>query len=461
MSEVLVPVAPSDHLDWFRNGVCYQVFPDRFARVDDGRSWELDPWNATPTRTNFMGGNLAGITSKLDYLAQLGVASLYSTPIFDAPANHRYDTRDYLALAPMLGDEADLRRLIDEAGARGIGLILDGVFNHCGNTMPMFERALAGDVAARSWYHFHPETNDYQTVGDYPMMPKLHHRNEDVFQYFLSVLRRWDDFGIAGWRMDVPWKAPAAFWTRLRAESRDLHASQLWIAEAWAQWGFASSNFDSVMNYHARNRLLDLVHLHHADAEDYFLDLADWSATRTDPSVILNVVGSHDTARIRTMCGGNVRSTRMLLAMHLLMPGVPMLYYGDEIGLEGENDPGCRATFPTHLDTEQTEFADAIAVLTRMRGTHRALTHGDLRLESLRNRAFVVSRNHGSCSIRIAGNMSDHAEPLAVDARGPWTSVWGPAPAASHGLTLAPRSLALQVTRCGCVDEALVDARMS
>jgi len=452
MTEVLVPAASSDHLDWFRRGVCYQVFPDRFARVDDGQPWDLEPWDSAPTRSNYMGGNLRGITSRLGYLADLGVASLYSTPIFDAPANHRYDTRDYLAIAPMLGAESDLRTLVNESQARGIGLILDAVFNHCGNTLPMFEKALAGDVEARSWFEFHPDTDDYQTVGDYPMMPKFNHANEDVFRYFVNVLRRWDSFGIAGWRMDVPWKAPADFWRRLRLASTELHASQLWIAEAWAQWGFARTNFDSVMNYHARNRLLDLVHLHHADAEDYFLDLADWSASRADPSVILNVVGSHDTARIRTMCDGNIRSTLMLLAMHMLMPGVPMLYYGDEIGLEGENDPWCRGTFPRQLNSEHESFAATITPLIRLRAQHRALSHGDLRVESLRNRSFVVSRNLGECSIRIAGNMGDHAEPLKVDLHhaDAWTTIWGSAPAMTHGLTLAPRSLAIQVGSCQC-----------
>lgn len=448
MSDILVPAANPDYLDWFRRGACYQVFPDRFARVDDGQQWELDPWGNEPTRTNYMGGNLRGITSKLDYLADLGVASLYSTPIFDAPANHRYDTRDYLKLAPMLGTEADLRTLVAEADSKGIGIILDGVFNHCGNTMPIFERALAGEADARSRFHFQPDTNDYQTVGDYPMMPKLNHGNEDVQRYFLDVLRYWDGFGIAGWRMDVPWKAPADFWQRLRAASTDLHSSQLWIAEAWAQWGFARTNFDSVMNYHARNRLLDFVHLHHADAEDYFLDLADWSASRSDPSVILNVVGSHDTARIRTMCGGNTRSAVMLLAMHMLMPGVPMLYYGDEVGLEGENDPGCRATFPTSLNSEQTEFAEMLAPLVRLRAQHKALSHGDLRLESLRNRSFVVSRTNEDCTIRIAGNMSDHAEPLPASFGSNWNSIWGALPSDARGMTLAPRSLSIQVANC-------------
>jgi glycosidase len=253
-----------------------------------------------------------------------------------------------------------------------------------------------------------------------------------------------------GWRMDVPWKVPADFWHRLRLATADLRASQLWIAEAWAQWGFARADFDSVMNYHARNRLLDLVHLHHADAEDYFLDLADWSASRADPSVLLNVVGSHDTARIRTMCDGDARDTQMLLGMHLLMPGVPMLYYGDELGLEGGNDPDCRGTYPASPSADQGRVLDGIRPLVQLRGRHKSLSHGDLRMEALRNRAFVVVRTYEGCSIRIAGNMSDHGEPLDTRFGGPWASIAGAAPTAELGITLAPRSLAIQVSDCAC-----------
>jgi len=390
------------------------------------------------------------VTSRLDYLADLGVASLYSTPVFDAPANHRYDTEDYLSIAPMLGTEDDLRALVDAGRSRGIGLILDGVFNHCGETFPPFVRAMAGDPAAREMFHFHPETDDYQTVGGARFMPKLNHDSPAVFDYVVEILRKWDGFGIAGWRLDVPWKVPNAFWDRVRAVTGDLHANQLWIAEAWAQWAFADS-FESIMNYHSRNRLLDLVHLHHADAEDFFGDYAQWTSTRTDPSVILNVVGSHDTARIRTMCGGSSRDALMVLALNTLLPGVPMLYYGDEIGLEGDNDPGCRGTYPRELDQYQILFLASLAPLLKARALHKALSHGDLQVEALRNHGFVATRTFGDCTVRIAGNTSDNPEPFPVFALGEWQVVVGEAPAAAHGLEIQPRSLAVQFSQsCGC-----------
>lgn len=450
MTEILVPAAPTDGLDWFRRGVCYQIFPDRFARVEDGKGWELDEWDAEPTRTNYCGGNLAGVTSKLGYLADLGVASIYSTPIFEAPANHRYDTADFLAIAPMVGTEDDLRALVTESRRHGIGIILDGVFNHCGETFAPFVKALAGDQVAREMFHFHPETDDYQTVGGAKFMPKLNHDSPAIFDYVVEVLRKWDGFGIAGWRLDVPWKVPNVFWDRVRNETDDLQSNQLWIAEAWAQWAFATS-FESIMNYHSRNRLLDLVHLHHADAEDFFGDYAQWSSTRSDPSLILNAVGSHDTARIRTMCGGSSRDSLMVLALNTLLPGVPMLYYGDEIGLEGDNDPGCRGTYPRELNQYQTLFLETLTPLLRARAAHKALSHGDLGVEGMRNRGFVVSRTLGDCTVRIAGNTSDQPEPFPLSPSGQWHVVVGDAPAAVHGLEIQPRSLAVQLpTTCGC-----------
>ncbi|MHB0928015.1 MAG: alpha-amylase family glycosyl hydrolase, partial [Candidatus Nanopelagicales bacterium] len=428
MNEILVHPSPSDDLDWFRRGACYQIFPDRFARVDDGGDWELDDWDAVPTRTNYCGGNLAGVTSKLGYLESLGVASLYTTPIFEAPANHRYDTADYLAIAPMLGTEDDFRTLVTAGRQHGIAIILDGVFNHCGETFPPFVRALAGERASRDMFYFHPETDDYQTVGGAKFMPKLNHENPATLDYVLEILRKWDTFGIAGWRLDVPWKVSSEFWHKVRGKTTDLNASQLWIAEAWAQWAFAQESFESVMNYHSRNRLLDLVHLHHADAEDFFGDYAQWTSTRSDPSLILNVVGSHDTARIRTMCDGSARDSLMILALNTLLPGVPMLYYGDEIGLEGDNDPGCRGTYPRELNQAQTLFLETLKPLLNARAHHKALSHGDMQIEALRNRGFVVSRTYEDCTVRIAGNTSDSVEPFAVPRSGVWQTILGTAP---------------------------------
>ncbi|MEN9956508.1 MAG: hypothetical protein RIR46_116, partial [Actinomycetota bacterium] len=155
----------SDHLDFVRKGPIYQIFPDRFARDESvPADRPLVPWATEPTPQNFFGGNLRGVASKLDYLSTLGAANIYFNPIFRAPSNHRYDTESYFEIDPLLGSAEDLKALTADARARGIGVLLDGVFNHCGKTMPEFLAAKAGDAELAKLFHLYPD-GSYQTFG--------------------------------------------------------------------------------------------------------------------------------------------------------------------------------------------------------------------------------------------------------------------------------------------------------
>jgi glycosidase len=205
------------------------------------------------------------------------------------------------------------------------------------------------------------------------------------------------------------------------------------------------------MNYHARNRLLDLVHLHHSDAEDFFVDLGQWCATRNDPSLILNVVGSHDTTRLINMCGGNAISAQIILALNSFIPGVPMLYYGDEIGMEGENDPDCRRTFPTKLTLSQEAFLNVVRPVFNLRGLHTSLSHGDLQLESARNHAFIFSRNTDGCRILVAGNTSERIERFNFEASSDWTIIAGHIEIGEGEVLIHPNTLVYQLAPgCSC-----------
>ena len=450
MRREIVGKSSSDELDWFRKGLLYQIFPDRMAKFNQTHQSPTVPWMDMPTRENFFGGNFKGIEVKLDYISTLSTANIYMTPVFRAPANHRYDTEDYLAIEPMLGSEDDFKGLVQSANSRGVGIILDGVFNHCGETFSPFVKAISGDTHFRSWFHFEDNGNEYQTCGGAQFMPKINTGNEEVLQYFEEVMKKWDSFGIRGWRLDVPWKNDANFWEKLQKLTRNLNSSALWIAEAWAQWQFASE-FNSIMNYHARNRLLDLVQLHHADAEDFFVDLGQWCATRNDPSLILNVVGSHDTTRLMNMCAGNATNAQMILALNALIPGVPMLYYGDEIGMEGENDPDCRRSFPTELNPFQESFLGVVQPVFRLRGSHTSLSHGDLQLEAARNHAFIFSRNSDECKILVAGNTSDRIERFSFESNYEWATVSGHIEIGVGEVLLHPHTLVYQLMPgCTC-----------
>jgi cyclomaltodextrinase len=450
MKEQIVGPAPTDDLDWFRRGAIYQAFPDRFARVDAPSDRPLAHWGAAPTRENFFGGNLRGITERIPYLHSLGIATLYLTPIFQSPSNHRYDTEDYFQIDSLVGTRTDLEQLVSEADQVRMGVVLDGVFNHVGQSFPEFAKAQAGNQQAREFFHFFDTADQYQTCGGARFLPKLNHDNPGVLDLVARVMSNWDSAGIRGWRLDVPWKVPTKFWHQLRELTSHLGSNQLWIAEAWTQWAFADS-FESLTNYHARNRLVDFAHRRDADAEDLLSDLAQWTSLRRDPSLIVNVVGSHDTSRLMTICDSTRGDALMVLALNALLPGVPSLYYGDEVGLEGGNDPDCRGTMPLELNPLQQSYLDSIRPILRMRAKHLSLSHGDLAVEAIRNRAFVISRNYEGCTIRIAVNAGDVEEEFAFKVGNPWLTVTGANLSGDARIVVPSKTLAVQIqSDCKC-----------
>ncbi len=406
MSQEIVQSTNSDHLDWFRKGTLYQIFPDRFAQVGQSAGSSLSPWGSAPSRENFFGGNLAGISSRLAYLERISVANIYLNPIFSSPSNHRYDTQNYFHIDPLLGDENHLANLVSSAGASGVGVLLDGVFNHVGDKFHSFVRALAGDTSERELFDFVGDSSVYQTCGGADFLPKLNHGSPHVLKMITEVMSYWDSFGIKGWRLDVPWKVPSGFWEQLRISTENLASSDMWIAEAWQQWGFAG-DFQSVTNYFARNRLVDFASRHDADAEDLAIDIEQWCGLRHDPSLISNFVGSHDTARLVTECRGSRRDALMVLVLNQFLPGVPVLYYGDEIGLAGDNDPGCRGTFPLAFSQEQKQFLATLEPILALRRVHQSLSHGNFSVIECRNRTLIIERRFEDCAFTIVVNSGE------------------------------------------------------
>jgi len=424
MSQEIVQSANSDRLDWYRKGMLYQIFPDRFAKVGQGSDRVLEPWGSTPTRENFFGGNLAGISSRLPYLHRIGAANLYINPIFSAPSNHRYDTQNYFQIDPLLGDENQLANLVTQAKVSEMGLLLDGVFNHVGDQFHSFVRALEGDQSEREMFNFVQNSDVYQTCGGADFLPKLNHNNPQVLEMISQVMSYWDAFGIRGWRLDVPWKIRDEFWQELRLLTKDLASSELWLAEAWQQWGFAA-DFQSVTNYFARTRLVDFVSRHDADAEDLVIDIEQWCHLRQDPSLITNFMGSHDTSRLVNECGGSLRDAQMVLILNQFLPGVPALYYGDEIGLTGDNDPDCRRTFPLVFSKEQRDFLAVIEPILGIRREHRALSHGNFSVIENRNRTLIFRRQYEDCIFTVVVNAGDLPQQVSTELAGNLRAIVG------------------------------------
>jgi len=409
MSHEMIQPAPRDGLDWYRQGTLYQIFPDRFARLGDSQDRSITPWDSQPTRENFFGGNLIGITSKIPYLKRLGVANIYLNPIFASTSNHRYDTQNYFEIDPLLGNKDDFAQLVTSAGDQGIGVLLDGVFNHVGDQFENFKNALNGSEIDRQLFNFVANSQEYQTCGGADFLPKLNHKSPKVLKLVADVMEYWDKFGVKGWRLDVPWKIPHEFWRHLRVSAGHLPSSELWLAEAWQQWEFAD-DFQSVTNYFARTRLVDFVSRHDADAEDLAVDIEQWCRLRQDPSLITNFVGSHDTSRLVNECRGSHRDAAMVLILNQFLPGVPALYYGDEVGLEGENDPDCRGSFPVNLSNAQRDFLASVEPVFQLRRKHRAFSNGNFAIDEVRNRTLIATREFGDCAFTFVVNAGDHPQ---------------------------------------------------
>ncbi|MGE5675034.1 MAG: alpha amylase N-terminal ig-like domain-containing protein, partial [Mycobacterium leprae] len=345
--------------DWLKKAVFYQIFPDRFANGDP----KHDPrpklkWGDKPTPHAMAGGDLAGIRQKMDYLADLGVGCIYTTPIFKSPSNHKYNTTDYFKVDPAFGNNEDFKALVAAAHARGLRFLLDAVFNHSGDKWFAFRDVLKKGAASRyaDWFYdlhaFPVSTADggnYETfANNVTSMPKLNTGNPELANYLLKVAQYWiEEAGIDGWRLDVANEVDHRFWRAFRDRVKATKADAFILGEIWhdaTDW-LQGDQFDSVMNYPWRDATLAFLS-GAMDAVEYdrVLTRLRFSHPLEVNRGMVNLLGSHDTPRVATLLGNEKAAQAALLL--LTAEGVPMVYYGDEVGLEGGGDPDCRRCFP-------------------------------------------------------------------------------------------------------------------
>jgi cyclomaltodextrinase len=398
--------------DWVKHAVFYQIFPDRFARSRGSTppcGIQFKPWGSPPEQQGFQGGDLLGIIDKLDHLQALGVTALYLTPIFASASNHRYHTYDYYQVDPLLGGNAALRKLLDEAHDRRMRVILDGVFNHASRGFWAFHHILENGANSpyldwfiiRGWpLHAYPgdvrHPPNYDCWWGLPALPKFNIRNPGVREYLLEVARYWAAFGIDGWRLDVPTEIDdVSFWQAFRQVVKTVNPDAYLCGEIWhpAETWLQGDQFDAVMNYPFSRAVLGfcgsqtlvqgyrqgnylvtpLTAARFARQIDELYTRYDWQVNYAQ----LNLLDSHDTARALWIVGDGKSALRLCVLCQMTMPGAPCIYYGDEIGMSAAKDPFCRAAFPWH-DQSQWDH-DLLAFycrVTALRHRHPALRTG-------------------------------------------------------------------------------------
>lgn len=386
MSEKQKWVAPQ----WVADAVFYQIFPDRFCNGDTANDLpSTSAWGDAPTRENFFGGDLQGVLSKLDYLQDLGVNAIYLNPIFMARTNHRYDTCDYFKVDPMLGDKAVLKELVRQVHERGMHIILDGVFNHCGDGFLPFQDVMrhSADSQFADWflarsYPLTTEPLNFLSCGGCIYLPKFNHANRQVQQFILKVGRYWlEETGMDGWRLDVPFKIAPSFWRKFRKSVKEVNPQAYLVGEVWreaAPW-IKGDTFDGVTNYRLRDLIFDYVNTTVLDAEDFGYELRTLLAAHgKSASQMLNLLDSHDTPRVLTTFNGDAEKLRIALTLQMTLPGAPMIYYGDEVGMLGETDPDCRRCMPWDESQWNHQVLQFTRALTHLRREHPALRSGRL-----------------------------------------------------------------------------------
>ncbi|MCJ7624561.1 MAG: glycoside hydrolase family 13 protein [Anaerolineaceae bacterium] len=417
---------------WVKKAIFYQIFPDRFAngdqRIDPPN---VKPWITTPSMYGFHGGDLAGIQMKFDYLLDLGVNAIYLNPIFQAASNHRYDTMDYFRIDPKLGSTKDFIEFIETAHKNDIRVILDGVFNHCGRGFFAFNDILENGKHSpyREWFHVHTfpvdayspgEARDYAAWWNHKSLPKFNTSNPSVRAYLLDVARHWINLGADGWRLDVPNEIDDdSFWSEFRSIVKTENPEAYLLGEIWhadPHW-VDDDHFDALMNYPTRETILDLLEnnistSHFADKVEGFLNL--YSIENT--FVMYNSLGSHDTARIFTLFDGDVRKVKLAFLFIFGYPGVPAIYYGDEIGTPGGKDPGCRRAFLWDSSKWNHEIRNWIMKLIRLRKRYESLQTGSFKrlLVDDTQRVYVFARTLRDEFLIFALNSSSVAAEIQI-----------------------------------------------
>lgn len=370
---------------WVNDTVWYQIFPDRFCNGDASISREdVKEWagpNQKVKNQDHYGGDLKGIRSKLTYLQELGITGIYLTPINEAESSHKYDTTDYKKIDPHFGDAKEMKRLVQEAHAHGIRVMLDGVFNHSGQLFAPWQDVVEKGPESPyfDWFMIHKwpflkkgsnaKQGNYYTFGFFDQMPKLNTNHPQVIAYLLEICEMWvREYDIDGLRLDVANEISHQFCKALRTRMKALKEDFYILGEIWHDsmpW-LRGDEFDAVMNYPLTGSVSDFWLTKELGKDDFAcaINRCYTMYMQQHNDVLFNLLDSHDTIRLISKIK-NIDMVYQQLAVLFTMPGSACIYYGTEVVLEGGYDPDCRRCMPWK-EIEEGIYDERIAIIKKL-----------------------------------------------------------------------------------------------
>ena len=395
------------NVGWLNNAVFYQIFVDRFCCSDKAigiKSKINAEWDELPTPTSFYGGNLDGITEKLDYINGLGATAIYLTPIFKSKSNHKYDTIDFYCIDESFGDKESLKRLVEKAHEKGMRVVLDAVFNHVSHDFARFKDVMKKGKKSKyfDWFvidgeKIRQDPPNYACFGDCEYMPKLNTCNKEVQNYLVDVMLYWmKECDVDGWRLDVSDEISHGFWRKVRETVKSQKSDSALIGENWhnSESFLRGDQFDSIMNYALTKRMMDFWVDESIDEKQLADRLNSLYMRYSDVTnnMMFNLLDSHDTARFFTKVNKDRNRLLCAIATLVFLPGSFNLYYGTDILLEGEYDPDCRRTFDFSKLQEKDviDFQISLKEVLKLK-RQPAIKNGKLKIYS-KNDAVVIER---------------------------------------------------------------------
>ena len=411
--------------DWAANKVVYQIFPSRFAASQpvDKKLW----YKAPITPMDDLHGDFRGIIDHLDHIQDLGIDVIYMTPSFKSNSCHKYDTIDYYEIDPSFGTKEELKELVQKAHDRGMKVVMDAVFNHTGKEFFAFKDILEKGEKSKylDWYYIDElplkgkwgEIPNFLCFGYYGGMPKLNLKNPEVEKYITDIACYWiRECDIDGWRLDVGDEISHFFWKRFRRAIKAVKKDMLIIGEIWHYAGdfLEGDEWDTVMNYPFYLNLIDLLADEKISVSQFVQNLGYLKGRlhKKCYPLMWNLIDSHDTARFLHLCKDNKKKQHLAAAFQLLLPGMPMIYYGDEYAMPGANDPDCRRGMYWDEEYQDKEMFEWYKRLLQVRKAHTCIVEGELAESITRDEdeTIVLIRKNGEETIALIFNCSNHTK---------------------------------------------------